>query len=28
LRRFFTRLGPHMGDPERCADVPTAIENV
>jgi putative transposase len=25
--RFFARLGPHTGDPVRCADVFTAIEN-
>ncbi len=28
LRRYFARLGPHTGDPVRCADVFTAIEHV
>ncbi|GHO97310.1 hypothetical protein KSF_073580 [Reticulibacter mediterranei] len=27
LMRFLARLGPHTGDPVRCADVFTAIEN-
>jgi putative transposase len=28
LARFFARLGPHTGDPVRCADVFTAIDDV
>jgi putative transposase len=28
LRRFLARLGPHTGDPVRCADVFTATDNV
>jgi putative transposase len=28
LTRFLARLGPHTGDPVRCADVFTAIEHV
>jgi putative transposase len=28
LKRYFARLGPHTGDPVRCADVFTAINNV
>jgi putative transposase len=28
LKRFLARLGPHTGDPVRCADVFTAIECV
>jgi putative transposase len=28
LKRFLARLGPHTGDPVRCAVVFTAIENV
>jgi putative transposase len=28
LRRYFARLGPHTGDPVRCAGVFTAIEHV
>lgn len=28
LMRYFARLGPHTGDPVRCADVFTAIEHV
>src|SRR6266566_7102570 len=28
LQRFLARLGPHTGDPVRCADVFTAIEHV
>ncbi len=28
LRRFLARLGPHMGDPVRCADVFTATDYV
>jgi len=28
LQRFLARLGPHAGDPVRCADVFTAIEHV
>src|SRR5947207_11877652 len=28
LARFFARLGPHTGDPVRCADVFTVIEHV
>jgi putative transposase len=28
LMRFLARLGPHTGDPVRCADVFTAIEDV
>ena len=27
LKRYLARLGPHTGDPVRCADVFTAIEN-
>jgi hypothetical protein len=27
LMRFLARLGPHTGDPVRCAEVFTAIEN-
>ena len=27
LKRSLARLGPHTGDPVRCADVFTAIEN-
>jgi putative transposase len=27
LRRFLARLGPHTGEPVRCADVFTAIDN-
>jgi putative transposase len=28
LKRYLARLGPHTGDPVRCADVFTAIEDV
>ncbi len=28
LKRYIARLGPHTGDPVRCADVFTAIEHV
>ena len=28
LMRFLARLGPHTGDPVRCADVFTAIDDV
>jgi putative transposase len=28
LQRYLARLGPHTGDPVRCADVFTAIEHV
>jgi putative transposase len=28
LARYFARLGPHTGDPVRCADVFTATEYV
>ena len=28
LKRYFARLGPHTGDPVRCADVFTAIDDV
>jgi putative transposase len=28
LQRYVARLGPHTGDPVRCADAFTAIENV
>ena len=28
LKRFFARLGPRTGDPVRCADVFTAIDDV
>ena len=28
LKRFLARLGPHTGDPVRCADVFTAIDGV
>jgi putative transposase len=28
LSWYFARLGPHTGDPLRCADVFTAIDNV
>ncbi len=28
LKRYVARLGPHTGDPVRCADVFTAIEDV
>jgi putative transposase len=28
LMRYLARLGPHTGDPVRCADVFTAIEHV
>jgi putative transposase len=28
LKRYLARLGPHTGDPVRCADVFTAIEHV
>jgi putative transposase len=28
LRRYLARLGPHTGDPVRCADVFTATDNV
>jgi transposase len=27
LMRFLARLGPHTGDPVRCAEVFTAIEH-
>jgi hypothetical protein len=27
LKRFFARLGPHTGDPVRCADVFPAIDD-
>jgi putative transposase len=28
LKRYLARLGPHTGDPVRCADVFTAIDHV
>jgi len=28
LKRYLARLGPHTGDPVRCADVFTSIDNV
>jgi putative transposase len=28
LKRYFARLGPHTGDPVRCADVFAVIDNV
>ncbi len=28
LKRYLARLGPHTGDPVRCADVFTAIDDV
>jgi transposase len=28
LQRYVARLGPHTGDPVRCADVFTATEYV